>query len=324
MKAVIAAPVFPPEVGNVSVYVKRFAKELCKASFGDVVVLAYANTFEEIDGVKIHCIKKSDPLLIRLFLYTVKLFRLSRGADVIYVYNTFASGLPAVVVGGLRGIPVILRFSEDEVSQRASAPRKNNFFTIRLLSFLQKRILKRARAISADGDFLAEVLFLSYEVPKEKIRIDRNPAPKPETLPFPPEFFPHRILFASTAENEARKEELEELENSLRKKIPDAGIFPLDEANISRAEKWHLLRGAGVILFFSCDVGYSLYACALSSGIPAVIFSSKEQAEKTLTDILENPGTRREAIANGNSILKEEYSWEAYVRNFTDFILHLS
>jgi glycosyltransferase involved in cell wall biosynthesis len=333
MKVIIATPVFPPEIGEISVYVKRFAKEL-KASAEEVTVLAYANHVEEIPEVKIRRVKKSNSLLIRLLEYTAALFRLSVGADVIYVCNTLASGLPAIIVGAIRNIPVIVRFAEDEVSERElrmNGKKKNpdKFSSeedrpvkIRMLLALQQWVLNKASAISAGDAFLNEMLALTYEIPAEKISINRTPAPTPEILPIPPENFPRRILFALTEESKNKKEELNEIMDALKMEFPDAELFPIEESRISRAEKWHLLKSSGVCVFFSWDMESSLYACALSSGIPIVPFSEKDRVKTAVSKIMSDPEARTAAISEGKAILAAEYSWEAHLRNFIGLIPH--
>ena len=324
MKAIIATPVFPPEIGETSVYAKKFAKELSASSFGEVIVLAYANAFEDIPGVRIYGVKKNKFLLVRLLQYTVKLFFISSGADVIYVCNTLASGLPATIVGALRSIPVVVRFAEDEVSERVlrTETGKDASLKIRVLLALQQWVLKKAHTISAGDTFLDEVLSLSYGISKEKIRVNHTPASQPEFLPVPFENCPHRVLFALTEESKDEKEKLEQIANSLKEEFSDAEVFPIEESHISSAEKWYLIENAGACLFFSWDIETPLYVRALSSGVPIVVFGGEEQAREAITKIMKDAEARGLAISEGNAILAAEYSWQAHLRNFTSLIPH--
>ena len=62
------------------------------------------------------------PLFIRMVIFTIKLFIASRGADVIYVQKAAAAGLPAVIVGLLCRIPVVVNFINGEAWERAGKP----------------------------------------------------------------------------------------------------------------------------------------------------------------------------------------------------------
>ena len=122
MRIVLATPVYPPEFGGPATYTKGLALKLRDEH--EVVIVAYASTSEIIPGTTLFVASKQHPLPLRILKFTFDLFRASRGADVIYVQNAMAAGLPAVIVGMIRRIPVILKFVGDEAWERASQQRR--------------------------------------------------------------------------------------------------------------------------------------------------------------------------------------------------------
>ena len=122
MKIVLATPLYPPEIGGPATYTKELAERLRDAH--DITIVAYASTSENITGVKLLTVSKRRPLGVRLPKFFWTLMRASRGADVIYVQNAVAAGLPAVIVGKLLRIPVVLKFVGDESWERAAQLRQ--------------------------------------------------------------------------------------------------------------------------------------------------------------------------------------------------------
>src|SRR3989344_5649982 len=106
VKIILATPVYPPEFGGPATYTKGLALKLRDQH--QIIVVAYASTSEIIPGIELHVASKLRPLPLRLLKFTIALFRASWCADVIYVQNAMAAGLPAVIVGMLRKIPVVL------------------------------------------------------------------------------------------------------------------------------------------------------------------------------------------------------------------------
>jgi len=101
MRIVIASGIYPPEVGGPALYAKGVKESLERAGHEAPVVL-----FGSLRGY---------PSGIRHFLYAIKLWRAASGADAIFAFDTYSVGVPAVLVGMLRGVPVVIRIGGDFV-----------------------------------------------------------------------------------------------------------------------------------------------------------------------------------------------------------------
>lgn len=232
MRIILATPLYPPEIEDLSVYVKDLAEQLKNQH--QITILAYASQPEKISGVNIVVVNKRQPLVVRILRYTFKLFRMSRQADVIYAQNAVVAGLPAIIVQWLLGIPVVINFAEDEAWKRAihsqatsksladffNVPKgdikgiKNSVFClrsddmsrkrdissllakikIRLIMALQGWVLRRASAIIAPSSVTAEIIVRVYRVPENKIVINYSAVEKLEILPFSAKLIPHQIF----------------------------------------------------------------------------------------------------------------------------------
>ena len=206
MKIIVATPLYPPEVDNIAIYVKEVAERLRNKE--DIVIAAYVSTAEKIPGVTLLTTDKRRPLPVRLFQYTIMLFKASRNADIIYAQNAVAVGLPAIIVHWLLKIPVVLNFTEDESWKRAknlhltnqpfkeflNLPQAN--LKIRLIMRLQGWILRRASIIITPSRALANLITAAYLIRPARVFINYRPPEKPEILPFNIQPVPHQIIAA--------------------------------------------------------------------------------------------------------------------------------
>jgi glycosyltransferase involved in cell wall biosynthesis len=99
MRILIAASIYPPEIGGPSFYAASLKEALERGGHHvDVVVLsAY----------------KKWPSGIRHALFALELFRRARGADALIAFDVHAAGLPAAIVARLRHIPAVIRVGGD-------------------------------------------------------------------------------------------------------------------------------------------------------------------------------------------------------------------
>lgn len=190
---ILATPLFPPEIENISTYSKDLAEKL--KSNHQVVVLAYASQVEAISDVTIHTIDKRQPLFLRLFRYFIKLYKLAKQVDIIYVQNSAAVTLPAMLVKKLTKKPLVLNFIEDEAWKRArhghlTKKSWEGFLQeaeidrrVRQIFNLQKEALRYADKIIFSSQALAQAVGKSYNLPAVKIAVNYLPTSKIE-LPF--------------------------------------------------------------------------------------------------------------------------------------------
>src|SRR3989344_3517365 len=184
VKIVLATPVYPPEIGGPATYIKELAPRL--KGEHKITIVAYASTSEQIPGTKLITVSKRRPLPVRLVIYFFKLYRAARGADVLYVQNGVASGLPAVLVGRLCHLPVVIKFVGDEAWERATHLRQTTqmledflehphaSLKIRLIMRLQGFVLRRANAVTTPSAYLARVIEKIYKVPAKRIVVNYN------------------------------------------------------------------------------------------------------------------------------------------------------
>ncbi len=204
MKIILATPLYPPEIGGPATYVKELAQRLREKY--EIVIVAYASTSEKIPGTTLITVSKRRPLPVRLLKYTITLFHAARGAEVIYVQNAAAAGLPAIIVGKLRRIPVVVKFVGDEAWERATQLRyttkslqefleaPEGSFKIHFLMRVQGFVLRNAQAVTTPSKYLGDVIIRAYRVEKKCVVINYNAAEKTETLPFTAHPVPHQIV----------------------------------------------------------------------------------------------------------------------------------
>jgi len=115
---IIAAEIFPPDIGGPATYTYRIAKYLTNQKI-NFKIICYATTIprksQEEFGRRITRISSFLPLLIKYFIYLINLFVLSLpiSTKVIYAQGAVASGLPAVLVGKILRKRVVIKVVGD-------------------------------------------------------------------------------------------------------------------------------------------------------------------------------------------------------------------
>jgi glycosyltransferase involved in cell wall biosynthesis len=101
MRIVIATGIYPPEVGGPALYAEGVKKAL-EADGHEAPAVLFGSLRKYPSGV-------------RHLLYAIKLWRAARGASAIFAFDAFSVGVPAVFIGKLRRIPVVIRIGGDFV-----------------------------------------------------------------------------------------------------------------------------------------------------------------------------------------------------------------
>lgn len=288
MKIVIATPIYPPEIGGPATYTKELCSHL--ASTHDITVIAYTNSADAFPNTRLVPVGKGRPLPIRLAVFFKKLLRISKGADVIYVQNAMAAGLPVALVSLITGIPFVLKFVGDEAWERATQRRRTSKrleefmenpdggIKIRLMMLVQGFVLRRASIVTTPSLYLSEALIRTYGVKRERTVVNYNAAENPEIIPFQTARIPHQI--ATTARLVAWKgiDGIIRALAILKKKFPDARLLVAGDGpelenlkklaqdtgvsesvvflgNVSRAETWQLRKNSEVYVLNSTYEG---------------------------------------------------------------------
>jgi len=204
MKILMATPLYPPEIGGPATYTKELAERLRDSH--EIKILAYtARNPEHIDGVKLIFVDKLKFLPYRLFRFFMAAYNSSKGMDVIYVQNAVAAGLPAVLAGKLRGIPVVLKMVGDESWERAHAAGKTTKLLVPYLQSpdggakswvfrkIQKFVLKRVNVLTTPSKYLGEEILKSYKL-KTKFVTNYNAVTEAKDIPIETTKKPGQIM----------------------------------------------------------------------------------------------------------------------------------
>lgn len=326
MKIVLATPIYPPEIGGPATYTKELAERLRDTH--KITIVAYATTSEKIPGTHLITISKLRPLPIRLLKFTWELFKASRTADVLYVQNAVAAGLPAAIVRLITNKRVVLKFVGDEAWERATQLKQTTqqledflaepkcSLKIRFIMALQGWVLRHVSIVTTPSAYLTEAIIRTYQVPRERTLVNYNAAEKTETAPFVAQSIPHQI--AATA----RLTEWKGIDGIIRatallsKQYPDvrlviAGDGPEEPSlkelartlniseridfrgRVSRAETWHIRKSSSVYVLNSTYEGLPHTALtSFAAEIPMVatnIPGTNEAVYHELTGLLVKP-----------------------------------
>jgi glycosyltransferase involved in cell wall biosynthesis len=288
MKIILATPIYPPEIGGPATYTKELAERLKDRH--EVTIVAYASTSEKIPGTRLITVDKRRALPLRLLKFFWVLYKAAKDTDAIYVQNAVAAGLPAVLVGTLRRVPVVLKFVGDEAWERATqlhqtkkpleeflAAPEGSWY-IRLVMTLQGFVLRNVQVVTTPSAYLTEAIIRTYRIPRERTIVNYNAAEKTEMLPFTGTVTPHQIVATARLTTWKGIDGILRAVALLCEKFPDitfliAGDGPEEETlkklardlrlgahvqflgRISRAETWHIRKTSQVYVLNSTYEG---------------------------------------------------------------------
>ncbi len=204
MRIILATPVYPPEIGGPATYTRELAERL--KGEHQVGIVAYADEPEQISGVEVFSISKKTFILSRLVQYFNLLMRVGKEADIIYVQNAVASGLPAAIAGMLLRKPVVLKFVGDEAWERATQSGSTHENLDAFLSHptpgikaavirsIQKFTLTHVAKVVPPSAFLKDILIKYYGVKPERMEVNYNAFELNALLDAVPTRKPHQLL----------------------------------------------------------------------------------------------------------------------------------
>lgn len=235
MKIILATPVYPPEISSLATYVKQLALKLRDKH--DVTIVAYASTSERIEGTTLRTVSKQRQLPFRLLKYFITLYKASRGADVIYVQNAVVAGLPAVLVGKLRKIKVVLKFVGDEAwehANRTGNTKKNleEFFAkpdgglrTQIRMVIQGFVLRNANTVTTPSSYLRDLIVKKYQLKNERVFVNYDAAIIDPVAPFPAIRKPHQIVVTSGGSESTGLDKIIHAVAILKKKYSDLQVI---------------------------------------------------------------------------------------------------
>jgi len=181
-KILIATGIYPPDIGGPATMLQYIAKSLSENGF-EIKVLTYTNSTPKGDDNIIRVPKKGSRFFSSLS-YFLKMLKMSRWADVVYVTDIYSVGYFAYLIKKITGKKYIVRFAGDSAWEIATSNgwtndyivdfQKNNYGSrIEALKKRRKKILVGADKVIAVSNFLANVAEM-IGVKKEKISVIYN------------------------------------------------------------------------------------------------------------------------------------------------------
>ena len=169
-RIVIAAGIFPPDIGGPATYTQELATYLANRHH-QVTVVCFSDEIipETQSSFTVHRIKRRAKLWSHLqYLWT--LASVSQGCDVVYAQGPIAGGWPAVIVSGLWGVPLTVKITGDYAWEQAGVRYHyrrtiEQFQTetqvparIKLLRLIQHWVVKRAKRVIVPSNYLANLV----------------------------------------------------------------------------------------------------------------------------------------------------------------------
>jgi len=172
-KIVLAASIYPPDPGGPALHAKKMHEWLNEHDWSNEIVKL--SKFRYI------------PFGIRHLFYLASLWGKSKGCQVIYAYDAFGVGLPAMIVAKLRRKKFVIRIGGDIPWERSSHKGKTDLslkewykaeehkgnFAYKVSRF----VMRRADAIVVPSILLSELYIGQYNVKSEKLHVIPNPVP---------------------------------------------------------------------------------------------------------------------------------------------------
>ncbi len=166
MKLLVATGLYPPDIGGPATHTVFLEKH--REALGlDLVVLPFA-------------VVRQYPPVIRHILYVVRIVRSMRGCDALYALDTMSVGVPLMIASVLTRTRLILRVPGDYAWEQGQQrygitetldefrTHTKHPFPVRIMSFLQRMVAKRATHVIVPSNYMKEVVS-GWGVPKEKI-----------------------------------------------------------------------------------------------------------------------------------------------------------
>lgn len=288
MQIVLATPVYPPEIGGPATYTKELCERLSDTHH--LTVVALSDEGREFPRTKLIKISKQQNLSIRLWKFFTALYTSSKEADLIYVQNAMAAGLPTALVSIFTGIPFILKFVGDEAWERATQSKHTTklleeFYEhpagplrIRLMMLVQGWVLRRAELVTTPSEYLGRAIQKKYNINPERIKTNYNAGEETESYPIETPKVKHQMVTTARLTSWKGVDGIIRATALLKEKYPDirfvcAGDGPemenlknlahelsLDKevnllGKISRAETWQLRKTSEVYVLNSTYEG---------------------------------------------------------------------
>jgi hypothetical protein len=183
MKVLISTPLFPPEKNFPAPFSKLFAEHL-NVLGNKVVVAAFVDYPEHVEGVKIIAVRKSENIILRLVKFAYSIFVNMKDQEVVVLKQAGISSCLTGIIAKIFGSKVVLIINEDEAEMRIIKQKVNpSSFLIKRVVYLQNIVFKLSDKIFFNTVTLKNEINSKYNLNKNKIFV--LPQPKQEIyLPY--------------------------------------------------------------------------------------------------------------------------------------------
>ncbi len=114
LKILIATGIFPPDIGGPATMLKALADSLIKQNFA-VKIITYSDTNikQQKNDIEVNRVVKSQNIIFRHLKYFLKMYKLAKWADILYITDTYSVGRFAYLIKRILGKKYIVRFAGD-------------------------------------------------------------------------------------------------------------------------------------------------------------------------------------------------------------------
>lgn len=190
-KVLIAAGIFPPDIGGPATYSRTLLDELPKRGF-EVELVTYGIPDKEAGNItpNIHIISRRQNTLFRYIKYFWKIFRLADDVDLVYIQGPVSEGLPASIACALQLKPYIVKvvgdYAWEQGMQRFGVEdllddfQKNKYsWQVQLFRWIESRVTKGANKVIVPSQYLKSIV-KQWGVSDENIEVIYNSIEKVE------------------------------------------------------------------------------------------------------------------------------------------------
>lgn len=210
-KIILAAGIFPPDIGGPAVFAKALAKGLLEHNC-EVSVLTYGGKKTEQPAYKLYAVNREQNIFFRYLEYFLLALKLAKTANVLYAFDIVSVGLPCALVKLFRPkIKFIVRLGGDfqwekAVQERGYDDTLKQYYADRKFDAKEKTIfiisrfvLKATDKVIFNSLFLRDIYIRHKMVAEKKVVVVKNikpEMPSKETVPIEPEKDFINIIFA--------------------------------------------------------------------------------------------------------------------------------
>ncbi len=193
MKIVLASEIFYPDIGGPARYVDILAEKISDRGI-DVSVITYSDKdTDDSDKNKkydIYRVKRYGNILFRYVVYLFRLFQLVSSSDLIYAQGPLSSGLPAIIVGKIKGVRVVVKVVGDRAWESTYQDGKTTLLTeeyqterlcgkLLIIRLIQNFVLKQADSVITVSKYFKNII-KKWGVDEKKIKVIYNSVSKVE------------------------------------------------------------------------------------------------------------------------------------------------